>query len=61
MTFHKHSMQLIKYDLALLFVSMSALLMLVDVRLQKFGVREFLLYTAVWGAGLLLCRAKLGI
>lgn len=61
MTFHKHSWQLIKCDLALLFVSMSALLMLVDVRIPRFGVREFLLYTAIWGASLFLCRMKLGI
>lgn len=61
MKIHKHSWQLIKYDLALLFVSMSALLLLVDVRVSKFGVREFLLYTAVWGVCLLLSRAKLGI
>ncbi len=39
MKLHKHSWQLIKYDLALLFVSMSALLMLVNVRVSKFGVR----------------------
>lgn len=61
MKFHKHSWQLIKYDLALLFVSMSALLLFVDVRVSRFGVREFLLYTTVWGAALFLSRAKLGI
>ncbi len=61
MKLHKHSWQLIKYDLALLFVSMSALLMLIDVRVSKFGVREFLLYTAVWGVALFLSRVKLGI
>ncbi len=61
MKLHKHSLQLIKYDLALLFVSMSALLMLMDIRVSKFGVREFLLYTAVWGIFLFASRAKLGI
>lgn len=61
MKLHKHSWQLIKYDLALLFVSMSALLMFVDVRVSKFGVREFLLYTAVWGVCLFAGRAELGI
>ena len=61
MKIHNHSWQLIKYDLALLFVSMSALLLLVDVRASRFGVREFLLYTAVWGAFLFLSRVKLGI
>ena len=61
MKLHKHSWQLIKYDLALLFVSMSSLLMLVDVRSYLFGVREFLLYSAVWGTCLFLSRAKLGI
>ena len=61
MKLHKHSWQLIKYDLALLFVSMSALLMLVNVRVAKFGVREFLLYIAVWGIALFASRAELGI
>ncbi len=61
MKLHKHSLQLVKYDLVLLFASMSSLLLLVDVRIPKFGVREFLQYVAVWGICLFASRAKLGI
>lgn len=61
MIFHKHSWQLIKYDMALLFGSMSTLLLLVDIRMQKFGVKPFLLYVAAWAVCLFVSRAELGI
>lgn len=61
MIFHKHSWQLIKYDIALLFGSASTLLLLVDIRMQKFGVKPFLLYVAAWAVCLFLSRAELGI
>ena len=61
MTLHKHSWQLIKYDLVLLFASASALLMLMDIRAQQFGVKPFLMYAAAWGGCLFFSRAKLGI
>ncbi len=61
MTLHKHSLQLIKYDVVLLFASTSALLMLMDIRAQQFGVKPFLMYVAAWGLCLFFSRAKLGI
>ncbi len=61
MMLHKHSWQLIKYDLVLLFGSASALLMLMDIRALRFGVKAFFFYVSAWSVCLLLSRAKLGI